>query len=168
VVAVLALAQSLAVPQSLTLILSPSERQSSETFRQLVAFYRPWAQALPPETQTQLKLELSNGSRILALPGSSESTIRGFSNVTLLVIDEASRVSDSLYGSVRPMLAVSAGRLIALSTPFGKRGWWYAAWNAGIEWERVQVPAEACPRIRASFLAEERASLPSLLYESEY
>jgi hypothetical protein len=168
VVSVAALAHSMAVPQALTLILSPSERQSSETFRQLLTFYRPWATTLPPEAQTQLKLELRNGSRILALPGSSDSTIRGFSRVGLLIIDEASRVSDSLYGSARLMMAVSTGRLIALSTPFGKRGWWYTAWSEGLGWQRVMVTAEQCSRISASFLAEERASLPPLLYESEY
>ena len=62
------------------------------------------------------------GSRIISLPG-DEKNIRGYSGVTLLVIYEAARVSDVLYRSVRPMLAVSKGRLVCLSTPFGKRGW---------------------------------------------
>jgi hypothetical protein len=43
----------------------------------------------------------------------------------MLVIDEASRVDDTLYLAVRPLLAVSGGRLVALSTPFGKRGWFH-------------------------------------------
>ncbi len=59
--------------------------------------------------ESQLKIELANGSRILCLPG-EEATIRGFSP-NLLVIDEASRVPDDLYRAVRPMLAVSQGRL---------------------------------------------------------
>ena len=71
--------------------------------------------------QTQLKL--ANGSRILCLPG-KEETVRCFSP-SLLIIDEASRVPDDLYRSVRPMLAVSKGRLIALSTYFGQRGWFF-------------------------------------------
>jgi hypothetical protein len=56
-------------------------------------------------------LTLSNGARIIALPG-KEETIRGFSGVTLLVIDEAARVLDDLYQACRPMLAVSGGRII--------------------------------------------------------
>jgi hypothetical protein len=43
----------------------------------------------------------------------------------LVIVDEAARVPDDLYRAVRPMLAVSQGRLIALSTPFGQRGWFY-------------------------------------------
>jgi hypothetical protein len=39
-----------------------------------------------------------------------QGTIRGFSAATLIVEDEAARVPDDLYFSVRPMLAVSGGR----------------------------------------------------------
>jgi len=52
----------------------------------------------------------------VSLPG-DEGTVRGFSGVSLLVIDEAARVADPLYFAVRPMLAVSQGRLVALDTP---------------------------------------------------
>jgi hypothetical protein len=70
---------------------------------------------------------------VISLPG-SESTTRG--------IDEAARVDDQLYISLRPMLAVSGGRLVALSTPYGTRGWWHAAWTSGEDWERYQIPAK--------------------------
>jgi hypothetical protein len=58
--------------------------------------------------------------------------------------------------------------LIALSTPFGKRGWWHAEWTDGLGWERVEVRAEQCPRISATFLAEERATLPEAWFAQEY
>jgi hypothetical protein len=61
-------------------------------------------------------LELANGTRIITLP-CTEKTIRGYSNVSLLVIDEASRVEDVLLYAVRPMLAVSKGTIVdALDT----------------------------------------------------
>ena len=71
---------------------------------------------LPVVAESALRLELANGSRVVSLPG-DEKNIRGYSGVTLLVIDEAARVADELYYAVRPMLAVSQGRLVALSTP---------------------------------------------------
>ena len=40
-------------------------------------------------------------------------------------MDEASRVDDALYFAIRPMLAVSGGSLMMLSTPYGKRGVFY-------------------------------------------
>ena len=44
------------------------------------------------------------------------------------------------------MLAVSGGRIILLSTPFGKRGFFHHEWTeGGPEWERVMVTAEQVP-----------------------
>jgi hypothetical protein len=112
-------------------------------------------------------LELANGSRIVSLPG-EEGTIRGYSGVALLVIDEAARVTDELYAAVRPMLAVSRGRLVALSTPFGKRGWFFEEWQGANDWERVRITAEQCPRITADFLEGERQALGPRWYRQEY
>jgi len=84
------------------------------------------------------------------------------------VIDEAARVDDALYVAVRPMLAVSGGRLIALSTPYGKRGWFHDEWHNEANWQRVRVTAEECPRITKEFLAEERRALGDRYYRQEY
>jgi len=127
--ALLALHEALYRRGSLVLMLAPALRQSQELFRKLIGFYDALDRPVPATGESALRLELANGSRVLSLPG-KEETIRGFSNVRLLVVDEASRVPDELYYTVRPMLAVSEGRLIGLSTPHGKRGWFYAEWSS--------------------------------------
>jgi hypothetical protein len=66
------------------------------------------------------------------------------------------------------MLAVSQGRLVALSTPFGKRGWFHDEWHGQGPWERVKIVADQCPRITAEFLAEERRALGERWYRQEY
>ncbi len=165
--ATLAIHTAVYQPGALVLLLSPTLRQSQELFRKCLSVYRVIATDLPPESETKLTLELGNGSRIVSLPG-KESTIRGFSGVNLLVVDEAARVPDDLYYSVRPMLAVSGGRLIALSTPFGTRGWWYEAWRSDEDWERYTITAEQCPRISPAFLAEEKRALGEWWYKQEY
>jgi hypothetical protein len=167
ITSVLAVHTSLYQRGALVLLLSPSLRQSSELFKKCVAVYRSLGRPVPAESETALTLSLENGSRILSLPG-QEGTIRGFGGVRLLCVDEASRVMDALYFSVRPMLAVSGGRLVALSTPFGKRGWWHKEWTEGQGWERFRVPASECPRIPAAFLAEERRTQPARWYAQEY
>jgi len=59
--------------------------------------------------------------------------------------------------------------LIALSTPFGKRGWFYEAWTAGGDtWDRTEVPASQCPRISQAFLQEELKELGAQRYSEEY
>jgi len=165
--ATLAVHTALYQPGALVLLLSPTLRQSQELFRKCLAVYRLVASDVPPESETKLTLELGNASRIVSLPG-KESTVRGFSGVSLLVVDEAARVPDDLYYSVRPMLAVSNGRLIALSTPFGTRGWWYEAWRSSEPWERYTITAEQCPRISPAFLAEERRTLGERWYRQEH
>src|SRR5207248_3950329 len=48
-------------------------------------------------------------------------------------------------------------QLIALSTPFGKRGWFFREWfNDKRPWKRVRVTADDCPRISKEFLEDER------------
>jgi phage terminase large subunit-like protein len=116
IAAILALHQALFHRESLVLVLAPAERQAKELFSKVAAFYRMLGHASPADSARKLGMELTNGSRIEALPG-TEKTIRGFSGVDLLILDEAARVADELYFAVRPMLAVSGGSLMMLSTP---------------------------------------------------
>jgi hypothetical protein len=112
-------------------------------------------------------MELGNRSRLIAVPG-TEKTIRGFSAVSLLVIDEAARVPDSLVAGVRPMLAVSGGRLLACTTAFGARGWFWEAFTGSDDWYRLKVTADQCPRIAPAFLASERKALGERFWRQEY
>lgn len=142
--ALLALHRALTSPGSLVLALAPALRQSQELFAKIADFYsiegalypiegylypRP-GHTVPSDSRRKLGMALANGSRIEALPG-SERTVRGFSGVDPLILDEASRVDDALYFATRPMLAVSGGSLIMLSTPNGKRGAFFEEWDAG-------------------------------------
>ena len=139
--ALLALHRALYRPGSLILILAPAERQARETFAKIAAFYKTLGHAnyATPDSDRKLGLELANRSRIEALPG-TEKTVRGFSGVDLLIVDEAARVDDELYFAIRPMLAVSGGSLLMLSTPAGKRGVFFEEWmNGGHSWERYEV-----------------------------
>jgi hypothetical protein len=168
VTAALAVWTAIYEPGSLILLLSPSLRQSQELFRKALGLYRALDRPLPAEAESALRLELENGSRVVSAPG-KEGTIRGYSGVRLLIVDEASRVPDDLYLSVRPMLAVSGGRLIALSTPYGTRGWWFEGWRTGgADWQRFEVPATDCPRISREFLEEEARTLGEWWYRQEY
>jgi hypothetical protein len=168
-VAVKALHIGLYEPRSLILLLSRSLRQSAELGKKVFDCYRTAGRgAIPPEAETKLALELSNGSRILCLPGGDEGAIRGFSGVRCLVLDEASRIPDSLYVAVRPMIAVSGGSMMLLSTPFGKRGFFYRVWSSSQRWLKIQVIAEQCARLTPDFLAEELIELGERWYLQEY
>jgi hypothetical protein len=164
--AVLSLHEAVFKPNSLIILVSPSLRQSSELFRKVLEL----RQRLPftPDLleDNKLSMHVQGGGRVISLPG-SEATIRGFSGATLVIEDEAARVPDELYMAVRPMLAVTNGRMILMSTPFGKRGHFWEVWSTG-NWKPVKVPATQVPRISAAFLEEERRSMPLWWFEQEY
>jgi hypothetical protein len=165
--AILALHTAIFWPKSLTLMISPSMRQSGELFRAFLGYLEILEPTPLRDEDTKLSLKLSNGSRVISLP-SSEGTIRGYSAVNLLIIDDAARVLDDLYFAVKPMLAISRGRLLALSTPWGKRGWWFDEWENGEDWQKYTIEATKCPRISPQFLEAERKSMPRPVFESEY
>jgi hypothetical protein len=167
--AILALHKALYTPGSLVLCIAPALRQSVELTQKTLAAYRDLGLGTlaPPKYENRLSLELENGSRIITLPG-TEKTIRGYSAVSLLVIDEASRVDDELFHAVQPMLAVSGGSIILLSTPWGRRGFFYETWERGEGWERYKVRSAECLRISAAFLEEERLNLPARIFRQEY
>ena len=152
---------------SLTLLFSPSLRQSSELLRRVKSLYAPFETGFPIRRESVLMMELQNGSRILSLPA-DEATTRGYAAANLVVIDEAARVSEELYYSVRPMLATTRGRLVVLSTPNGKRGWFYDEFTKGTGWEKTKIPASLCPRISPAHLQEERETLGETYFKQEY
>jgi len=166
-VSALALHTALFTPGALVLLLSPSQRQSAEIFRKVLDGYRALRRPLRAAQETQHRLELRNGARILCLPG-REETIRSFGGVNLLVLDEAARIPDDLYRSVRPMLAVSQGRLLALSTPFGQRGWFHDEWHGGGPWKKIQITWRDCPRISDAFIQEEVRAMGQAWVDQEY
>lgn len=169
VVALLACLEMLYRAPALVLLVSPSIRQSAELLRKVIALYESLRKPVPIAQESGLRLELKNGSRVVSLPGRPD-TIRGFSGVSLLVVDEAAWVPDALYYAIRPMLAVSRGRLAALSTPFGRRGWFFECWEQGSsdDWHKIQVTAHQVGRISSQFLEAERRSMPLNWFRSEY
>jgi hypothetical protein len=91
-------------------------------------------------------MELGNGSRIIALPG-SEKTIRGYT-AHLVVMDESGEVPDELFAEAAiPSVAMTERDILCIGTPKGSRGWFYHLWtDMEPEWERYQVTADDIPR----------------------
>ena len=153
-------------PGSLVLIISPSQRQSDEMLLRVKALYRGLGRA-KPSRDSGSELVLENGSRIVSLPG-TEGTSRGFSGARLIVLDEASRVEDDIFASVLPMVA-SDGAIWALSTPWGRRGWFHALHEDPVNgWERHKVTVYESAQYTPARIAEVRAALGSFTFASDY
>ena len=171
VMAIKVIYRALTRPGCLILIAGRAERQAKEFLSKLLELWKlgyPDVK-LPPDRFHRPSVVFPNGSRVIGLPGLEKNT-RCFSAVSLLVIDEAARAPDELYRALRPMLAVGNGDLWALSTPDGKRGFFYEEWEfGGDRWKRIRVPATECaPRISAEFLADEVAALGMARVREDY
>lgn len=156
-------------PESLTIVASPSARQSGEFVYKAAGLLRRLGIKPRGDGENGISLLLPNGARILGLPGDGDTT-RGFSNVELLLFEEASRVSDEFYGALRPMLATNErASLWLISTPNGRQGFFYEEWiRPDTDWLRITAPATECPRISARFLAEERRHQTDNYFRQEY
>ena len=171
--AVLALHQALYHRGSLILILAPALRQATEFFEKVSDAYRLLTGeglAIGAESDRKLGIKLNNGSRIECLPG-SQRTIRGFSKPDLIIVDEAAQVDDALYSAILPMLTRSkeGGRLLMLSTPYGRRGIYWRLWGKGGEnWKRIRVPYTDVDWVPERVIEEARNSLLDWEFRQEF
>ena len=150
---------------SKTIVISPSQRQSSLLLQKVEEFAEVAKIRTRPHPGEDPGWRLPSGE-FSALPG-AEATTRGFGGCSWLIVDEAARVADALFHSARAYLATTNGRTWWLSTPFGMRGFFYVQHESG-RWRVTRVPATQCPRISVEFLEEQRASLPLPWFRQEY
>ncbi len=147
VAAIKAVHRAHTVAKSMVVVACPTERQSAEFVLKASGICHANASKVVAgagDGHNKTSLRLPNGSRIVGLPG-KEANIRGFSEVNLMIIDEAARVPDELYKTLRPMLTVANGDLWLLSTPWGKQGFFHENWEYGGDaWARFRVPATEC------------------------
>lgn len=158
---------------SKAVILAPTEEQSKRLLSRIKEAYARLSVSPRIISDLGSEFRLINGSRVLAMPG-SERSVRGIDAVDLLIVDEAALVPDDLYAAVRPMLATTNGEEIDLSTPHGKRGWFYRAWLRATtppipdHMFAIEIKGHQIPRISPEFLANERAELGEFVYRQEY
>ncbi|MEM2257830.1 MAG: terminase family protein, partial [Candidatus Caldarchaeum sp.] len=168
---------SLLRPGSVTLLVSYSMRQSLELFRKVKEHINNWRglriragddvysfTATLSETKTQV--EFQNGSRIVSLPNNPDA-IRGY-RADMVYIDEAAMFKNdfAIKSAVIPTIAGREGRLSLISTPKGRRGWFYEAWTSDT-FSKHQVHYTEAPHITPQDLEGMRASMNPLEWEQE-
>jgi hypothetical protein len=164
--AVLAVHAALTRPGSTVLVVAPGERQAKLLFQKAARLYEQAGHPLPAHSHRRTGLELANGSVIEALPA-VERTTRGYS-VDLLVVDEAAAVPDEDYFGILPSLIATQGEQVLLSTPRGRRGFFFELWHSDDDWQRMMVRSDEVGRIRPEDLEVFRSTMPEQFFQQEF
>ena len=153
--------------QTSTLIIASVDRQSIELLEKVKSQIMLLAPKQIKGRPTFHKLELYNGSKIMAEPaGQTGYGLRGFT-VDKLVADEAHYIPDAVFVAIRPMLATTGGTLDLLSTPRGNEGFFYDCFQSD-DFHKIHIKSEDCPRITEEFLNQERKRMTKLQFCQEY
>ena len=152
------------------LIIASVERQArllfDKTLNYLYENYKSYIKK-GKERPTQHVIKLNNGSVIHCLPtGLSGYGIRGYT-IDLLIADEAAFIEEEVWTAVTPMLAVTKGQIILLSTPHGKKGYFYNCFKDET-FKSFHISAEDSPRKDEVFLKHERERMTKAQYAQEY
>lgn len=157
-------------PKKQVMVIASVERQAHLLFEKILAYIqevRPQAIKKGKDRPTKSKLQLRNGSIIHSLPtGLSGTGIRGYT-IDLLIADEAAFIPEDVWVAVTPMLAITKGNIVLLSTPFGREGYFYRSFEDKT-FKQFHVSSEDCPRRNDEFLAEEKRRMTKLQYAQEY
>jgi hypothetical protein len=132
---------------------------------------------------TQNKIALINKSTALARPvGTTGDALRGFTG-HVLIIDEASRMPALVWEASKPTLLTTAGQIWLCSTPHGKQGYfWEAFQNKNDRFRVFHISSEEVIKNRPiskswtkikqemaiKFLEEEKKDMSTLQYGQEY
>ena len=161
---------ALASPDKLVMIVAATERQAQLLFDKALGYladnYRSRLKK-GKHRPTRHIINLTNNSRIMCVPtGLSGYGIRGFS-VDLLIADEAAFIHQDVWQAVTPMLATTKGKLVLLSTPFGRSGYFYERFSDPT-FKTWHIRSDECPRMDLNFLEQEKKRLTKLQYSQEY
>ena len=135
-------------PGGLSVIACPAQRQSAEAVRRVRDSLIKVGAEL--KVDNVYGLELKNGSRVLALPGSDDS-IRGLTVDGWIVADEAARLDNDLISALRPMRARRPqARFAMLSTAWSRTDPFWTAWSDDDpSWLRLKATADVPGTVRA-------------------
>ena len=149
------------------LVVAASQRQASLLFEKIVSMFIETDYDAVQEEPTKTKIILKNGSTIYCVPaGRSGYSIRGYS-IDLLIADEAAFIGESVWLALTPMLAVTKGKIILLSTPFGKGGYYYECFGDS-DFRQFHLSSVECPRIPNSFIEKEKKRMSKMEFAQEY
>lgn len=142
VLAEIMLIEYLCKPNTFNAYISPTYSQGRKVYKELVELLEPTG-IIKKANASTLTIESIYKSTFQAFSMDSPNSIRGYTVDGILVMDECAFFSDTLVdGSdpwssvIMPITKARKPKVLAISTPKGKRGFWYNMHLKAIEGEK--------------------------------
>ena len=129
--------------KSLSLVIAPTRAQANEDMLKIKELMSKDPDYPALVKNSAFEVTLSNKSRIVVVTATDKAA-RGYSAPDIILVDEASRVPDTVYSSaVLPMQTASPEdfELILISTPYGKQGFFYDCWANSEVYQKFEIHA---------------------------
>ncbi len=165
--AALSLWEAVVQPRASIVVVSAAQRQSDELATKLLGFVSRNEKLYDSVLRSSREVvEFTNGSVVHALPASG--LIRGLT-ATRVLVNEARDILDeeATFSAVEPMLLTTDGPLSVFTTPLGRQGRIWEAFNAG-HYLKTQVPSSTSIYASEEHLERQRLEMSAALYQCEY
>ena len=165
--AALAVWEAVTLPSARVVIVSGAQRQSDLLMEKALGLVARDAKLFDSVRHSSREaLELTNGSFVKALPATGlirgETASRVFLNEARDVLNE-----EETYSAIEPMLLTTAGSLAIFTTPFGKAGRVWEAFNSPL-FLRTQIPSTASRYATPEHLERQRLEMSASRFACEY
>jgi len=171
--------------KKIILIIAPTERQAYALFSKTLEYIMETQKGMikkGKDRPTKTQIRLINGSIIYCLPTGSTGLGIRFLTINRLYVDEAARIPEDVWSAVTPMLLTTGGDMILLSTPFGRKGFFFNAWNDKENFKKFFINSETAIKERKisstwteiqrdkalQYIDMERKRMSRLQFQQEY
>lgn len=160
------------------LIISVTEKQAEEMLQKILFYLQDNHRGLikmGKDKPTKHTIRLKNGSMVRCEPvGQTGAGIRGFT-IDMLIADEAAFMPEEIWAAVTPMLLTTGGEMMLISTPHGRKGYFYdctqnkdfSVFHVNSE-EVANQRSEPQRSMMLEYLKKERERMTELQYAQEY
>lgn len=184
--AIKGLYKAITTKDTTVLIVSPTQRQSSNLFRRMKKlintiyhkhssfitrdrYGKPYFPYIVRETQTCL--EFANGSEVISLPAGEDGTnLLGYT-AHMIILDECALIKPEVFIVLKPMFATTwkTCQFILISTPRGVQNYFYEAFSKKeLGFKVYSAKSIQSPLITKEFLKIEREGMTENEFQQEY
>jgi len=165
-IALKALHRAITIPDQTIVIISRTKLQAGILIDRACTYAVRLGHKIRRALGHQFSLQLPNGSKIFAVPHTTDTSVGNTANV--LIVDEAALVKDQVYFSVSPFVARTHGAIWLMSTPRRPAGFFHNIWTNGDQrWHRIFSTVKDCPDIDPDFL-EMQKKIDEIKYRQDF